>query len=125
MNFSIVLVSVFLLGLSACAPTSATSTRPDLGSLVVSDLKWTANNAEADLQDIVTSALRAPDLVKPGGLVRQPEFYYSVRSNRCWWESRPGATRVRWNRCRASIRCAAPGERAVRGWHRPQARWVA
>jgi membrane-associated phospholipid phosphatase len=48
------------------------------GSLLGSDFQYTANNAEADVEDIVTSPLRIPDLWAPDGLLRRPEFYYTL-----------------------------------------------
>ncbi|HYA35623.1 MAG TPA: phosphatase PAP2 family protein [Candidatus Binataceae bacterium] len=46
--------------------------------MAVSDLKWTINNLEADAEDIATSPLHIPDLFKSDGLLRRPEFYYTL-----------------------------------------------
>lgn len=43
-----------------------------------SDFRYTANNAEADVEDILTSPLHIPDLFGPGGVMRQPATYYTL-----------------------------------------------
>lgn len=72
---SALVLSLVLLCAGGCAQTTTASR---VGSAVVSDLKWTANNAEADAEDVVTSPLHVSDLFKDDGLVRQPTFYYAV-----------------------------------------------
>src|SRR5208282_624182 len=48
------------------------------GSLLGSDFRFVANNGEADAEDVLTSPLHVADLWASDGLLRRPEFYYTL-----------------------------------------------
>jgi membrane-associated phospholipid phosphatase len=62
------------------APSAVAQTQSgqSLGRQLVSDFKFSANNGEADVEDIITSPLHLPDLWAPDGLLSKPAFYYTL-----------------------------------------------
>ncbi len=71
--FAAALLCCLMLVSSAQAQTGYS-----LGTGLVSDFHFVANNAEADTEDVVTSPLHMPDLWASDGLLRKPAFYYTL-----------------------------------------------
>lgn len=59
-------------------PASAQIQPSRYGDEVLSDLRFTANDAEASAEDVLKSPLHVPELFAPDGLLRRPAFYYTV-----------------------------------------------
>ncbi len=51
---------------------------PSIPGELGSDFRYTANNAEADAEDIITSPLHIADMFEPGGVMTQPTAYYTL-----------------------------------------------
>ena len=67
-------VALWLLGPLRAAQAQAPSP-PAVGSELVSDLKYLANSAAGDLQDIITAPVHVGEV---GELLRSPKFYYTL-----------------------------------------------
>src|SRR5512137_17433 len=68
---------ILLTGTSRRARAQANAPQGYAGE-VWSDVRYSANNFEADIEDVVTSPIHLPQLFERDGLLRKPAFYYTV-----------------------------------------------
>jgi len=64
--------------MAMAVPVSAQSDAASFSRNILDDLRWTANTAEADAEDVIRSPCHIGDLFAEDGLFHQRAFYYTL-----------------------------------------------